>query len=328
MRNARGVRNVAAVVGLPVLLGVLVLVIGLRLRDQLPDPIAIHWGTDGVDGFALFMTDLWLSVGMTIGFGVLMGFVLLAGARKQPFLRRGAGALAGGMAAFMAAVAIGTWWIQRGLADARDAPDVGWVIAVGFLVALGFGALGAWIAPGPVQGEARATGAVPRSAPRVELPPAQRAAWLGWAVSPTMFFVSVLSVVVPLIILAVAGVAQWGIAVVVVVTGLAVLTMSAYRVVVGAQGLQVRSIAGWPRFTVPLAEVEEASVVNVRPMRDFGGWGLRGNFKGEFGVIQRAGEALEVRRGDDSRFVVTVDDAAGAAALLNTLADRSRTDAR
>ncbi len=87
----------------------------------------------------------------------------------------------------------------------------------------------------------------------------------------------------------------------------------------------MRSIAGVPCFTVALSEVAESSVVEVHPMKDFGGWGLRGNFKGQFGVIQRAGEALEVRRGDGSKFVVTVDEADVAAALLNTLADRVRT---
>jgi MFS family permease len=320
----RDVRLGFALVGLPVAIGLGVLATGLALRDQLPDPVAIHWGTDGVDGFAPFTTDLWLSVGMTIGFGVLIGLVMGLGARRVPSFRRGAGAMAGGLAGFIGGTSIGTWWVQRGLSDARDAPDVGAVLLVALVVGVITGGLGAWLAPGQMPGDAAATEAVPAEAPRLELAPGQRAAWVGWAVSPTMVVVSVLSIVPPLVVLAVLGLAQSAIVIVLVITGSAVLTMSAYRVTAGLHGLRVRSIVGFPRFTVPLSEVAEASVVDVRPMQDFGGWGLRGNFRGQFGVIQRAGEALQVRRGDGSSFVVTIDRAAEPAALLNTLADRSR----
>ena len=69
---------------------------------------------------------------------------------------------------------------------------------------------------------------------------------------------------------------------------------------------------------------EKGQVGRTGSLLKVGGWGLRGNVRGQFGVIQRAGEALQVRRGDGSSFVVTIDRAAEPAALLNTLADRSR----
>jgi hypothetical protein len=40
--------------------------------------------------------------------------------------------------------------------------------------------------------------------------------------------------------------------------------------------------------------------------------------------VFRSGEAVQVTRGDGRRFVVTVDGAAEAAALLTTLTDRVR----
>ncbi|OMQ13877.1 hypothetical protein A7K94_0220525 [Modestobacter sp. VKM Ac-2676] len=76
---------------------------------------------------------------------------------------------------------------------------------------------------------------------------------------------------------------------------------------------------------MPLAEVAEAGVTDVRPFRTFGGWGYRVGRDGRAGVVLRAGAALEVVRGNGRRFVVTVPGAAQAAALLNTLATRQRT---
>ncbi|MFL1430121.1 MULTISPECIES: hypothetical protein [unclassified Nocardiopsis] len=46
---------------------------------------------------------------------------------------------------------------------------------------------------------------------------------------------------------------------------------------------------------------------------------------GRVGLVLRRGEALMVERSGGRSFVVTVDDAATAAALLNTMAERART---
>ena len=59
-------------------------------------------------------------------------------------------------------------------------------------------------------------------------------------------------------------------------------------------------------------------------MAEFGGWGYRVGRGGRVGVVLRTGEALQVQRTGGRAFVVTVDDAATGAALLNTLAARSR----
>ena len=63
---------------------------------------------------------------------------------------------------------------------------------------------------------------------------------------------------------------------------------------------------------------------SVDPFADFGGWGYRVRPGSRTGFVVRKGEALEVERGDGTAWVVTVDDAAEGAALLNTLADRDR----
>jgi hypothetical protein len=38
---------------------------------------------------------------------------------------------------------------------------------------------------------------------------------------------------------------------------------------------------GWPKASIPLANIEESEIVNYHPIRQFGGWGIRcGRFRG------------------------------------------------
>jgi len=117
----------------------------------------------------------------------------------------------------------------------------------------------------------------------------------------------------------------WGLA---LITGLAIgLTLVVFlhwTVTVNEEGLTVRSALGRPRFVIPLNEVEMAEVVPVRPLVEFGGWGIRAGKGGRVGVIIAKGPALQVRRTGGRIFLVTVDDAERGAALLNTLAARAR----
>jgi len=101
-------------------------------------------------------------------------------------------------------------------------------------------------------------------------------------------------------------------------------TMVAFDATVDERGLLARGLLGWPTLRVPLDEVVEARATTIHPFKEFGGWGYRVGRGGRTGIVLRTGDALEVRRTGDRIAVVTVDDAATAAALLNTLADRAR----
>lgn len=101
------------------------------------------------------------------------------------------------------------------------------------------------------------------------------------------------------------------------------VTLSA-RVTVDETGLTVRGSAGWPRVHVPAERVDVAGTGDVSALGEFGGWGWR-YFPGSgAGAVFRSGDALRVVRTNGSRFTVTVDDAATAAALLNAYADRAK----
>ena len=63
----------------------------------------------------------------------------------------------------------------------------------------------------------------------------------------------------------------------------------------------------------------------MRVLGEFGGWGIRFGRGRRLGIVMRSGEALDVQNRNGSALVVTVDDAATAAALLKAVAARSGT---
>lgn len=102
------------------------------------------------------------------------------------------------------------------------------------------------------------------------------------------------------------------------------LGMTGWRVLVDSQGLTATAQLGWPRQHIPADEVERADVVTISAFTEFGGWGLRVSPDGRTGVVTRSGPAIQVQRTGGRVFVVTTTGAAAGAALLNTMAERSR----
>jgi len=312
---------------LAVLVPVLVSAAGVLLAwswaGELPDPVATHWGVEGPDAYssratAIALTGLGLPIALVVG-----GIVLAVGRGRAGLRRLGAGATAG-VTTMVTGIAVGGLAGQRGLADAQAAPELDGAVLVSVVAGLLVGVATAALAPGPVPGSARATRPVPASAPRVALRDGERAVWVGWAAMSPWAYVVVGVALLPTVGLMVLGVAPLALGLVLVLVALLLVASSTFRVLVGPSGLVARSVFGWPRVVVPLEDVAVARETRVSPFGDFGGWGYRLNLHGRSGVVLRAGEALEVDKGDGTSFVVTVDGAAQAAALLNTLADRSR----
>jgi hypothetical protein len=97
-----------------------------------------------------------------------------------------------------------------------------------------------------------------------------------------------------------------------------------WRVTVDERGFVARSVFGYPRFVIPMAQVRSARTVTTAAIRDFGGYGIRWGGRGRFGVITRSGEALEITRHNGSSLTVTVSHADVAARLLNSFVERAR----
>jgi hypothetical protein len=210
------------------------------------------------------------------------------------------------------------------LADATAAPDIEGVLVAALLLAVLLGLAVAALVPADPPGAATATGPPPADAPRIPLAPGERVAWSAWtSVSApvlTVLFVALLPLAIP----AALGVVPVFLGLIAVFVLVLSATRMAARVWVDERGLTVRSPLGWPTRTVPLAEIAAAAAVRVDPIRDFGGWGYRIGRGGRSGVVLRRGPALEVTRGDGRRFLVTVEGAAEAAALLTALTARAR----
>lgn len=302
------------------------LAIQVVVLPTLPDPVAIHWGTSGApNGFGPAWITVLLTVVVGLGFPALIAVSALSSMRRgdRGFAYRLLGAVALGVAVLM--TVLGTWTLvlQSGLEDAADGPSVLVPLAVSFAVAVLSGILGWLVQPHEPW---RPVAVVPTEA--VPLAPGERAVWLqrvSIARSGATVLVAALVLMVVLttitLVLTPDPVATWVMIGATLLIAALVLTTLAFHVRVDDEGLTINSVAGWPRAHVPLDDIDRAAVVEVNPMGQFGGWGMRWGPAG-FGVVLRAGEGIEVRRRSGKTLTVTVDDAATGAALLNALATR------
>lgn len=305
---------------LAVLTGTALLV--LSWRPDLPDPVAIHFTPEGPDGFGSVGSQVALLLG---AFGALaVGAWLLAVLwGRESMTRRLAVGFGTGMSVFGSVLVGGMIGVQRGLADAALTPDIDPVITIAVVAGVVVGGACALLVPRDPR--APATEPEPVDGPRVVLGAHERAVWTNRVVSRVALGVGGLATVgvgtaaavgeLPAMYLLALGL------------GALVLATSVVVVTVDGTGLTARSPLGWPRYRIPLDEVVGVTVTQVRPVRDFGGWGYRVRVGGGVGYVVRAGEGIEVERTNGRGFVVTVDDAATGAALLTTLADRARTRA-
>lgn len=330
-RAHRAARWVA--IYLPIAVTLLGLALVLLWMPRLPNPVAMHWSglTEAPDGFGPALGYAMLSAGLGFGLAVIFGLIVLLGGRGgsmpiwSPY-QRFMGAFGIGAVVFAQVLMVGSVAVQLDLPDAREAPPIGGLLAVAF-VAWAAVTAAAWFAQPSVTVDGSADPAP--DADRIELAETERAVWVGETrMSKPFLLVMVLTVLVLLgstiLLAAAAGApAWWGMSLVLaLVVGLFACT-TWFWVRVDADGLEVRSIVGWPVFRVPSNDIVEVSAARINPFAELGGWGLR-IAPGRFGIAPRSGEGLVVRRRSGRLFIVTVDDADTAAALLATIAEGAR----
>lgn len=313
-------RTVLLGIALPAVLLVTALLIVLSWRDRLPANPAVHWGPEGVDRTGS-LAEL-IAVPMVLGGVSWLTFsVLCLTTGRIALIRRLLVAVSAGLGTLFAGVVVSSAGVQLDLADATSADDPGIgllaTLAAAFLVGVVAGALSGDDPPQP------STVPVPADAPRSDLP--HSAYWGGQARTKHIWPVWLGSaVLVGLVVWLGNAIGHWWLAMfLAIVLGLP-LSMVRWRVRIDQRGLIVAAEMGWPRLAIPANEVVRADVVTVSPFQEFGGWGARVAGDGRTGVLTRAGEAIQVQRSGDRVFVLTIDGAAEAAALLNTFAERSR----
>lgn len=306
---------------IPSLLVLVAVVLQIAMLSAAPAVVASHWGVDGTpDGFSPAWTIPVLAVAVGGGIPVLI-FATSIGALRRGgggAASRAVGAVALGTAVLIAASTTAILARHAGVADPAMVTFPPALVLVIALAAIAGGFAGYLVQPASVPLAATAG-----STPALDVRRGERVVWLkGVSLSRgglTVLFAAwlVLAAVTAIVALTTGDAAATGICVGITVLLTVLLTANArYRVRVDHDGLLVRSVAGWPRVRVPLAEITGAEVVQVEPMAEFGGWGLRWGPDGRFGVVLRAGEGLLVRRRDGRSTTVTVDDAETGAALI------------
>jgi hypothetical protein len=295
----------------------------LSWRDRLPDPLAVHWGLDGVDrtgSFAELVAPMMILGLATLAVTATLSIVT----GRNGLTRRMIVGISAGMAAMYAVMLVGMCWVQLDVATAEQAGDPGPTIALSLLAALVVGATaGALAGTDPEQ---PAVGDLAADAARLPLGPTETAVWIRTVTIARPWLLWTLVVVV-LAGSAVLGVltSQWWLVPVLAALAALVAATTTWSVRVDARGLTARGVYGWPRIKVPAEEVERADAIAISPFAEFGGWGLRTDVRGRTGLVVRKGPAISIQRTGGRMVVVTVPDAERGAALLNTVAARART---
>jgi hypothetical protein len=146
----------------------------------------------------------------------------------------------------------------------------------------------------------------------------ERAVWSGRARAAWALPAGAVLVAAGALTLALAS--QWDPALLLLVAGVLMFGFTSVRVTVATRGVSVAYGALGLRLTrISLSRIASAAAVELRSFS----FGYRGSLLmfGSAAVILRRGPALRLTLRDGKTFVVTVDDAATGAALLNDLID-------
>lgn len=283
-------------------LGWIPLVVGW---SALPDPVATHWGVGGAaDGSMRLAYVPLLQLGIVlIGLFTTSLFRVEGEPTPEAFAMLG---LMGGLGlALNTSLVILNWEVESWTeAGSFSIWHLGGVLLGAFLGGLAGYILGRkWY---PVTEQMTADG------PITTVADGERVSWIGRVVVRWPIFMlgggAIIFVLIP-------GWGRW-VAILFVVLALMFLQVETN---VNNDGLRVR-LGGIPVKRIPLDKIESALAIDLEPAA-WGGWGWRVVPNGS-AIVLRRGDALEVRLVGGRRFVVTVDDAATGAALLNGLVAR------
>lgn len=293
-----------------------IVVVHRSVSGRLPDPLATHFSLDGrANGFSSvqgFVTGTLLAL-----LALCAGSVALALIRRTKPPTRWVISAGWGLAALLACL---TCLTLLGNARATDADAVRmpfWQVAVPLGGAVLAGALGLLLAGRDTGPASPPSGA----APRLALGDRETARWSRTVSAPLLALLGLLMAVGGLVL---SFLDTWPAGVGLLIGGMTVLALTSVRVTVDRRGLALApTLLPYPFRRIALDRVQEATSRRISPAAEFGGWGYRVR-PGRSGLVLRSGEGLVLRLASGREFVVTVDDAATGASLLNAYLDRSR----
>lgn len=280
----------------------------------LPDPVAIHWGMNGPDGFGSPWVDIVLLAVVGIPLTATAAVVALRFHHEGalPAGVKGVAVVLPAIVVLLSVLSAGSLGIQTDIARAEDAPGLGRVLLLAFVAAVAVGVLG-WIAiPTRASGTAHPAVAAP-------VPAGLDTTWVRSVSAPKGLLIAPLAVLVVGVVVVMTMPRMWLVLIIVAAAELAIGAMYSWRVTIDRHGLCARGLWGWPRIRVPIDDIVSASALEVSPLADFGGWGVRVSSDGRRGIIVRGGSAIQVERKASRPMVVTVPDATDGAGILNAL---------
>lgn len=294
----------------------------LSWLPTLPGEVAVHWTSSGADGFAPPLT----LAGVLLLSAVLFGAIVVTALWNASGGRGGNGrillAVSAGLPTFLAVAFAGILTPQSGGGDPRtiEFPVAALVAGIGCAAAVG--ALAWMLAP-----TAPPRDRMPEPVENLQLARDARVVWIGTASAPRPLLLVIGGVAAVLLLVGAALTFTIGAPGLVLLAASAILVVAcltlSWRVRIDDDGLVARPLIGIPVVRVSLGQVKEASVIDVSPVDDFGGWGLRYSSSGT-GVILRTGTALRLDQ-TGGAFTITLDDAPRAAGLVNALIARRST---
>ncbi|MCF8571364.1 DUF1648 domain-containing protein [Gordonia sp. HY002] len=306
----------------PTLVTLIAVVVQIMSMSDLPDEVAVHWNASGD-------ADRWGSPWVMVVAAIVSGLIAVGiSAVNYRVLRDGATGgtfrwLSTASAALATALAVVFAGALASQTDGDTSSPVSLIGAAAIAAAV-VGAIGWYVQPSDPPADPGSP------AEPMGLAPGHRAVWLHTETASRAILVLTglllgFAVVVALVTWTNGGAASafWAAVVIIVVAAAAVATIVGFHVRIDSSGLTLRSIAGIPRWHVPADDIEDVSVIDIRAIGDFGGYGIR-LARGRTGIVLRSGPAVLITRVDGRPLVITLSDAATAAALLAVVAVRAR----
>lgn len=292
----------------------------LAVRGDLPDRIATNFDASGTPNRSMTPGMLIVTSLILAGAGIIACIWTAWPRRRHPAQVAATVAFVGGILAGMAAgVSLALVIGQRNVDDWREASNTWSTITVVLVLGLGAGAAAAALAAQLPHAEA--SGRNKLAHPVMDLDAGQHAVWTETLHSRSLQLMGLFVVAGGAVL---ASLTTWWAFVAAAAAGFAILSLATVQVRADRAGLHLRyGVLPWPRMSIDVADIEQASVIDVRPM-EWGGWGYRGSLKlmKQAAVVHRAGPGIRLDLHGDKRFVVTVDHPEPPVALLNAEASR------
>jgi hypothetical protein len=282
------------------------------LAGRLPDPLASHWTLSGEPDGTAGLAPLTAGVVAVL---LTAWALLLRQARLRRALRLTIAPWVWATAAFAAALQLMTLLANLDASSWREVELTPWAV----LPTLAVAAAAGFAAHVLERSRPVAPASTPRERATVGLQPGEQAVWSA-RVQGRWALVAAATIAAGLVLAGLLS-GQWWLTILGPLMGILTASVSEIVATADRRGLTIAyGPLGWPRQTVPLADIEAVEPVDIDPWR-VGGWGYRKvpRRAGATAIVIRAGEGIRVRRRDGRELLVTVPESATAAGLLNDL---------